>query len=89
MEACMFENCTSITIPSGITNIGEYTFYECTELASIYLMNPAPATIDSENFTDSHYADTTVYVPQGSLSAYKAADVWKDLQISRSLMPPE
>ena len=81
MGCGIFVSCTSltsVTLPSGITNIGEYTFYECTELASICLMNPVPATVESENFTDSHYANTTVYVPQGSLAAYKAADVWKD-----------
>ena len=76
----IFGMCTSlksITLPAGIATIPEYTFYGCTGLESLYLKNPVPAAVDSCNFAESHYANTTIYVPQGSLAAYKAADEWK------------
>ena len=76
----VFGICTSlksITLPAGIATIPEYTFYGCTGLESLYLKNPVPAAVDSCNFAESHYANTTIYVPQGSLAAYKAADEWK------------
>ena len=67
-------NLKSITIGDNVTNIGIYSFFYCTNLTEIYLKGVTPAIINHDSF--SKYI-ATLYVPQGSLEAYKAADGWK------------
>lgn len=43
---------------------------------TIYSLNPTPPTGGSNSFTNQQYIDANVYVPQGSLAAYQAADPW-------------
>jgi hypothetical protein len=74
-----FSGCTgltSITIPSSVKYIEGYTFEGCTGLTSIYLFSATPATIYVWDYDNNIYKNTTLYVPQGSLEAYKAADGW-------------
>ncbi|MBR2301539.1 MAG: leucine-rich repeat domain-containing protein [Bacteroidaceae bacterium] len=76
-----FKDCTSlkkISIPNSVTSIGGYAFMGCSALKSIYLVGTTPPEVASDCFAESQYAFTTVYVPQGSLAAYQAADTWKD-----------
>ncbi len=74
-----FKRCglTSITIGNSVTSIGKWAFDGCTSLTDLYTLNPIPPTI-SNDFTNKQYMDIDVYVPQGSLSAYQNADVWKN-----------
>lgn len=67
---------TSITLGSSVAEIGSYVFYECDKLMTIYSLNPTPPTGGSNSFTNQQYIDANVYVPQGSLAAYQAADPW-------------
>ena len=72
----MFYGCsglTSITIPNSVTSIGEGAFMGCSALTSVYLFNETPINVSRYAF--SNYR-ATLYVPQGSLDAYKAADYW-------------
>ena len=39
-------------------------------------MPTTPPSVGSGNFTNQQYLDAKVYVPQGLLAAYQAADVW-------------
>ena len=66
---------TSVTIGKSVTSLMKYTFYNC-NLTSIYLMGGNPPSVGSGNFEAVDYMDITVYVPQGTLSVYQAADVW-------------
>ena len=73
-----FNNCTgleSITIPGSVTSIGSYAFNNCTGLESVYVECTTPPTMDG----DGVFSDYTIplYVPAGSMNAYKAADCWK------------
>ncbi|MBR2606772.1 MAG: leucine-rich repeat domain-containing protein [Bacteroidaceae bacterium] len=69
---------TSVTIGSSVTSIEDYAFYGSTSgLTKIYLLNEIPADINS--YTFSNY-NATLYVPQGSLAAYKAANYWKNFK---------
>lgn len=76
-----FYNCTSlntITLSSKLESIGYNAFAECPELRTIYSKNSAPAVIDNTTFPNSAYMFATLYVPKGTLSAYKNADGWKN-----------
>lgn len=68
----------SVTIGNSVTNIGEFAFKECDMITSIYLLGATPPAVNSNSFANYHYVNTTVYVPQGSLSVYQSADFWKN-----------
>lgn len=73
-----FARCTgliSITIPGSVTSIANYAFNNCTGLESVYVECTTPPTMDG----DGVFSDYTIplYVPAGSMNAYKAADYWK------------
>ena len=78
-----FENIKSLkslTIGKNVKSLSNFWdghFYGCSGLTSIYLLGTNPPNGD-KNFTNSHYINTTIYVPQGSLSVYQSADVWKN-----------
>ena len=69
---------TGITIPNSVTSIGNSAFNGCSGITKISLMGTTPPAVGSNNFTNAHFINSTVYVPQGALEAYQAADVWKD-----------
>ena len=68
---------TSITIPAGVTQIGEWAFEACSDLAGIYCLSATPATAYSTTF-QGLYEAVTLYVPIGASAAYQTADYWKD-----------
>ena len=71
-----FRGCTgltSVTIPNSVTSIGELAFGGCSGLKKVYSLNPVPPVIRSYAFI---YCDADLFVPQGSLSAYKSAKGW-------------
>ena len=69
---------TSITIGNSVTSIGNSAFNGCSGITKISLMGTTPPAVDSNNFTNAHFINSTVYVPQGALEAYQTADVWKN-----------
>ncbi len=69
---------TSLTISTGVTSVGKNAFYECDGIDSIYLMGAVPASVCDNNFTESQFVTTRVYVPKGTLEIYQATDVWKN-----------
>jgi len=76
--AYAFSGCNelaNITIGRSVTSIGKSAFSYC-NLTSIYMMGGNPPSVGSDNFDDVDYADITIYVPQGTLAVYQAADVW-------------
>ena len=93
-----FENIKSLkslTIGKNVkslSNSWDGHFYGCSGLTSIYLLGTNPPN-GNRNFTNSHYINTTIYVPQGSLSVYQSADVWKNFwdirEVSTTEMPEE
>ena len=74
----------SVTIPESVTRIGEWVFYCCSSLAQITNYATTPQYIVASVFggNDEYPAvDKTkckLYVPEASVEAYKAANVWKD-----------
>lgn len=68
---------TSIVIPSSVTSIGNYAFGNCLGLTSIYANPITPISLALT--TSVFYALPTacvLYVPVGSISAYKSATIW-------------
>ena len=76
------ENLRTVVIGSSVYYIGEQAFGACPSLTSItcYATTPPSQTnayaFGGEN--SSLYNNATLYVPAGSISAYKSANVWKN-----------
>ena len=70
-------NLTSIVIPEGVTSIGERAFNYCSSLTSFTCLATYPPTLGGNAFYNVP-STIYIYVPAGSVEAYKAADGWKD-----------
>ena len=71
-------NMNSITIGNSVTSIGNYAFEGCSNITAIHcLATTPPSTNGYYMFGDSIYSTATLYVPKGSLDAYKSADTWR------------
>ena len=69
---------TSIEIPNNVTSIGDCAFSGCNNLTTVTVKMETPIKITSEVFTNR--ANARLYVPQGCLGAYKAANYWKEFK---------
>lgn len=76
-------NCTAlrtVTFGTGLTSINSHTFYNCSALQSITFRSVVPPSMGtplSDVFPNTN--DCPIYVPSGSVSAYKNATGWSDL----------
>ena len=78
IDAGAFDFCgslQSITFPATLETIGKMAFYG-SGLQTIICEATTPPTCGEECFPS---ANIVVYVPAGSVDAYKAADGWKDI----------
>ena len=74
---CAFKGCsrlTSLTLPAGITSIGDEAFQGCSGLTSIYVYAEKVPKIDSNAFKGVDAKKCTVYVPMGTRDDYCASD---------------
>lgn len=73
-----FSNCknlTSINIPSGVTSIGDFAFYGCSNFTSITVEATNPPLLGG-NYAFGVTNNCPIYVPSGSVEAYKSAEGW-------------
>lgn len=75
----------SIIIPKSVSYIGELAFCNCTGLRTVRCLANTPPTIDAHCFTISWDSNTyldinNVFIPKGTLSAYKANAAWAKFQ---------
>jgi len=80
ISGSVFESCsslTSITIPNSVTSIGLAAFSSCSGLTSITVEATTPPTLGHAN-AFSNTNDCPIYVPSGSVEAYKSASGWSD-----------
>ena len=75
---------TSITIPTSVTSIGTKAFYDCDNLEKITCHAETPPVLGDYAFYRTYYL--MLYVPCGTVSAYKEADGWKAF---RNILEPE
>ena len=61
---------TSVTIGNSVKSIGSDAFYGCTGLTSVTIEAETPPTLDESAFP---YTYCSIYVPCGTLDAYKTA----------------
>ena len=82
-----FQGCTgltSLTIPGNVTDIGICAFHDCTGLTEIINLQEIPPTLARIYYGDVYVFEgvkkttCTLFVPAGSVSAYRTADGWKD-----------
>ena len=73
------ENITKVILPSTITYIDGFAFWECDNIDDVFIYALTPPTVKEKNYTFSVYRN--LHVPKGTKEAYKAADVWKNFNI--------
>ncbi len=73
---------SSIVLPSTVTNMGNYAFRNCSNLASLTIYAQEPPTCNSSTFSNfTNKANCTIYVPASAIELYTNADYWKDFTI--------
>lgn len=66
---------TSVSIPNSVTSIGDGAFAGCFSLKTIYMQCEVPVECNPY-FTDAVLAEATLYVPTGTMEAYKKVEPW-------------
>ena len=69
---------TSISLPETLDFVGWGAFSGCSNLQEIHSQAITPPTCGGGCFGGVDQTTCTLYVPKGTLEAYKAADEWKD-----------
>ena len=81
MKFCCFNNCeslTSVTLPSSLVNIAENAFNNI-NLKDLTVRSKTPLALSGKSvFGALNLSKVNLWVPYGSESAYKSADVWKE-----------
>lgn len=68
-----------VSLPSTLTSIGNQTFSDCRNISTIYAYPITPIVLtDYSTFYSVDKNTCILYVPKGSLTAYRKADQWKD-----------
>lgn len=69
---------TMLEIPSSVTTIGDYAFYECGELDTVKCLGTVPPRMTGyECFSEDTYYNATLVVPHGSEEAYAISSGWE------------
>lgn len=73
---------TSVVLPASVEQIGGGAFRNCGSLESVYCMSATPPTTPEQVkvFEETILENTPLYVPEGSLSLYQNAPMWKNFK---------
>lgn len=78
---------TSVTIPNNVTSIGIGAFYDCNSLTGITINATTPPTLGTNALKNTN--NCPIYVPNGSVAAYKAASGWSAYSSRIQAIPNE
>lgn len=68
---------TDVVIGSSVRQLNIKAFYDCYSLVNITCMAPEPPAMYAwYSFYDTNYGNATLYVPGGSMEAYKTHEIW-------------
>ena len=67
---------TSVDIPASVTMIGDYALDGCRSLTSVCCHWDEPLECEPE-FTSEVLMNATLYVPTGTIDAYRSVDPWR------------
>lgn len=92
IDILAFANCSSlafVSIGNSIASIGDCAFLRCSALKEIHCRNSVPTVfpidsdtgVHSDAFVNVDKTTCKLYVPKGSYSAYKNAEVWNEFNI--------
>jgi hypothetical protein len=73
-------NLKKITLGSNVNKIGSYAFTGCSNLSEMYCNSATPAVCASTAFDEDTKLFCDVFVPEGSLAQYQAANQWKEFR---------
>ena len=76
-----FKDCrklSKLVLPKGLVAVGDGAFAGCSGLTSVYNYAGTPQTINNSVFNGVNKNACTLYVPEPSVEAYKAANFWKE-----------
>ncbi len=76
-----FSGCSNLdyfNFGSGMQSIGDEAFSDCTNLTMLISYAQVPPTCGSMSLDDINKWECVLKIPQNSLSAYQAADQWKE-----------
>jgi hypothetical protein len=90
------DNLEKLTLPPSVRNIEDEAFRSTGKLKDLYLYTMQPLPINGTTFhmnATSMFNKLNVHVPVGAGDAYRAASVWKEMNIiedhAEGSMPPE
>lgn len=75
-----FRSCSklsNITVEANVTQMDSLCFNGCSRLKNIHMKPTTPPTVAGSTLSISSTA--TIYVPKGSLAAYKEANYWSNM----------
>lgn len=78
------EKLETITLPSTLRYLDGYTFFHCDSLKTIICYAETPVIDGGHNLYESDVTEqssVTLYVPEGSVAAYQAAEGWSGFTI--------
>ena len=76
-----FSGCISLdyfSFGSSMKTIGIKAFSECSAITSLISKATTPPTCGSQAFDDINKWECNLYVPDGAIAAYQAADQWRE-----------
>ena len=83
----MSSELTTVTLPSTLYYLGSNCFGSCPKLSKVTCKATTPPTIGQTCFAAVYSTKPTLYVPEGSVSAYQAVSNWSQFFGSVEVMP--
>lgn len=75
-------NLDNVVLPEKLESIGDFCLWFCDKLHSVKVMNPEP--VNTTEFLEYVAPDCILYVPKGSLEAYKNTMPWSKYRMEES-----